>query len=64
MSAVVTRICATLANIVAMVVVNRFGRRKLFLVGGIQMILSQITVGAVLAAKFKDHGEWKRSMHT
>jgi len=56
MSAVVTRICATVANIVAMVVVDRFGRRKLFLVGGIQMILSQIMVGAVLAAKFKDHG--------
>ncbi|TVU48693.1 hypothetical protein EJB05_08338 [Eragrostis curvula] len=32
MSAVVTRICATVANIVAMVVVDRFGRRKLFLV--------------------------------
>jgi MFS transporter, SP family, sugar:H+ symporter len=56
MSAVVTRICATVANIVAMVVVDRFGRRKLFLVGGVQMILSQITVGAVLAVKFKDHG--------
>ncbi|KAJ1299236.1 hypothetical protein BS78_01G516500 [Paspalum vaginatum] len=56
MSAVVTRVCATAANIVAMVVVDRFGRRKLFLVGGVQMILSQIMVGAVLAAKFKDHG--------
>jgi sugar porter (SP) family MFS transporter len=56
MSAVVTRVCATAANVVAMVVVDRFGRRKLFLVGGVQMILSQAMVGAVLAAKFKDHG--------
>ncbi|CAD6343299.1 unnamed protein product [Miscanthus lutarioriparius] len=56
MSAVVTRVCATAANVVAMVVVDRFGRRKLFLVGGVQMILSQVMVGAVLAAKFKDHG--------
>jgi sugar porter (SP) family MFS transporter len=56
MSAVVTRVCATAANVVAMVVVDRFGRRKLFLVGGVQMILSQAMVGAVLATKFKDHG--------
>ncbi|XP_047061632.1 hexose carrier protein HEX6-like [Lolium rigidum] len=56
MSAVVTRLCATAANIVAMIVVDRFGRRKLLLVGGVQMILSQFTVGAVLAVKFKDHG--------
>uniref|UniRef100_A0A453JB43 Major facilitator superfamily (MFS) profile domain-containing protein n=1 Tax=Aegilops tauschii subsp. strangulata TaxID=200361 RepID=A0A453JB43_AEGTS len=39
MSAVVTRLCATVANIVAMIVVDKFGRRKLLLVGGIQMIL-------------------------
>nr|ACN35012.1 unknown [Zea mays] len=56
MSAVVTRVCATAANVVAMVVVDRFGRRKLFLVGGVQMILSQAMVGAVLAAKFQEHG--------
>ncbi|VAI11317.1 unnamed protein product [Triticum turgidum subsp. durum] len=56
MSAVVTRLCATVANIVAMVVVDKFGRRKLLLVGGVQMILSQFTVGAILAVKFKDHG--------
>ncbi|KAL5200864.1 hypothetical protein ABZP36_035218 [Zizania latifolia] len=52
---VVTRLCATFANIIAMIVVDRFGRRKLFLVGGIQMILSQLAVGAILAAKFKDY---------
>jgi sugar porter (SP) family MFS transporter len=56
-SSVVTRICATCANIIAMVVVDRFGRRKLFIVGGVQMILSQFTVGAILAAKFKDYGD-------
>ncbi|VAI25745.1 unnamed protein product [Triticum turgidum subsp. durum] len=56
MSAVVTRLCATVANIVAMIVVDKFGRRKLLLVGGVQMILSQFTVGAILAVKFKDHG--------
>lgn len=60
MSAVVTRVCATAANVVAMVVVDRFGRRKLLLVGGVQMIVSQVMVGAVLAAKFKDHGGMDR----
>lgn len=57
LSSVVTRLCATFANIIAMMVVDRFGRRKLFLVGGVQMILSQFTVGAILAAKFKDYEE-------
>jgi MFS transporter, SP family, sugar:H+ symporter len=56
LSAVVTRLCATFANIMAIIMVDRFGRRKLFLVGGLQMILSQLTVGAILAAKFKDQG--------
>ncbi|KAL6905326.1 hypothetical protein ACP4OV_002927 [Aristida adscensionis] len=56
LSSVVTRVCATFANVAAMAVVDRFGRRKLFLVGGVQMILSQFTVGAILAATFKDHG--------
>ncbi|CAN6324564.1 unnamed protein product [Urochloa humidicola] len=55
LSSVVTRLCATFANIIAMMAVDRFGRRKLFLVGGVQMILSQFTVGAILAAKFKDY---------
>uniref|UniRef100_A0ACD5TT08 Uncharacterized protein n=1 Tax=Avena sativa TaxID=4498 RepID=A0ACD5TT08_AVESA len=56
MSAVVTRVCALFANVVAMVVVDKFGRRKLLLAGGVQMILSQFAVGAILAVKFKEHG--------
>ncbi|TVU31680.1 hypothetical protein EJB05_23378, partial [Eragrostis curvula] len=55
-SSVITRLCATFANIVAMIIADRVGRRKLYLVGGVQMILSQFTVGAILAAQFKDHG--------
>ncbi|KAJ4784584.1 Sugar transport protein [Rhynchospora pubera] len=56
LSAVVTRIFATTANIIAMVVVDRFGRRFLFIFGGIQMILSQITIGGILFAQLRDHG--------
>lgn len=61
LSSVVTRLCATFANIVAMIVVDRFGRRKLFIVGGVQMILSQLAVGAILAAEFKDYGLMDKS---
>ncbi|WVZ57630.1 hypothetical protein U9M48_007991 [Paspalum notatum var. saurae] len=57
LSSVVTRLCATFANIVAMLLVDRIGRRKLLLIGNVQMILSQFFVGAILAVKFKDHGD-------
>uniref|UniRef100_A0A0E0K7H9 Major facilitator superfamily (MFS) profile domain-containing protein n=1 Tax=Oryza punctata TaxID=4537 RepID=A0A0E0K7H9_ORYPU len=57
MAAVVTRVCATVANVVAMVVVDRLGRRRLLLVGGVQMLVSQVMVGAILAAKMKEEGE-------
>ncbi|KAJ3681834.1 hypothetical protein LUZ60_014407 [Juncus effusus] len=56
LSAVITRIFATTANIIAMIVVDRFGRRLLFIVGGIQMILSQVTIGGILFAQLKDYG--------
>ncbi|KAF3321265.1 hexose carrier protein HEX6-like protein [Carex littledalei] len=60
LSAVVTRLFATAANIIAMVVVDRFGRRFLFIVGGIQMILSQITIGGILFSQLKDHGSMEK----
>ncbi|KAK3133765.1 hypothetical protein QOZ80_6AG0540720 [Eleusine coracana subsp. coracana] len=44
LSAMVTRLCATCANILAMMLVDRTGRRKLLLGGGVLMILSQFTV--------------------
>ncbi|XP_072956479.1 hexose carrier protein HEX6-like isoform X1 [Typha angustifolia] len=60
MSAVVTRIFATISNIVAIVVVDRLGRRNLFIAGGIQMMVSQMIIGGILAAKLKDHGGMER----
>jgi sugar porter (SP) family MFS transporter len=60
LSAMVTRLCATCANILAMVLVDRTGRRKLLLVGGVLMILSQLTLCAILAAKFKDHEDLEK----
>uniref|UniRef100_A0ACD5VK79 Uncharacterized protein n=1 Tax=Avena sativa TaxID=4498 RepID=A0ACD5VK79_AVESA len=55
-SAVFTRVFALFGNIVAMIFVDRFGRRKLLLAGGVQMILSQFAVGAIMAVKFKEYG--------
>nr|CAB3489521.1 unnamed protein product [Digitaria exilis] len=60
LSAMVTRLSATCANILAMVVVDRTGRRKLLLGGGIVMLLSQFTVCAILAAKFKEHEDLEK----
>ncbi|KAL0400963.1 UNVERIFIED_CONTAM: Hexose carrier protein HEX6 [Sesamum latifolium] len=40
----------------ALVLVDRVGRRPLFHVGGIQMLISQLLVGAFMAAKLGDHG--------
>lgn len=56
MSTVVTRIFATTSNVIAIVAVDRLGRRVLFIVGGIQMIISQFTIGVILAKQLKDHG--------
>ncbi|KAK0598574.1 hypothetical protein LWI29_035970 [Acer saccharum] len=43
-----------------MLVVDKLGRKTLFLCGGIQMFLSQILVGGIMAAKLGDHGEISR----
>nr|XP_019705720.1 hexose carrier protein HEX6 [Elaeis guineensis] len=62
MAAICTRLVALSCNILAMVLADRWGRRTLFITGGIQMFLSQIIVGGILAAEFKDHGEMIRGI--
>ncbi|XP_011070449.1 sugar transport protein 10-like [Sesamum indicum] len=52
MSAVVTGLVNVFATLVSILVVDRFGRRVLFLEGGIQMILCQIGVGVLIASVF------------
>ncbi|KAJ0968292.1 hypothetical protein J5N97_025209 [Dioscorea zingiberensis] len=56
MSTVVTGVVGTGSIIVAMVLVDRLGRRELFLIGGVQMLVSQVVIGAVMAAELGDHG--------
>ncbi|KAL3651041.1 Sugar transport protein 10 [Castilleja foliolosa] len=52
MSAVVTGLVNVLATLVSIFTVDKFGRRFLFLEGGIQMIICQIGVGALVASVF------------
>ncbi|RZC86723.1 hypothetical protein C5167_030071 [Papaver somniferum] len=55
LSSVLIGVIATTFTIVSMFIVDRFGRRALFIVGGIQMFMSQIIVGSVMANKLGDH---------
>lgn len=56
MSAVATRLTATCVTLVAMTVVDRWGRRTLLLAGGFMMLISLLFVGGILSAELKDHG--------
>lgn len=56
MSAVATGVVGTSSTFISMLIVDKFGRRKIFIVGGIQMFVSQIIVGGIMAAKLGDHG--------
>ncbi|KAL6005078.1 Hexose carrier protein hex6 [Asimina triloba] len=56
LSAVIMGLTGTLSTFVAMMVVDRVGRRRLFIVGGIQMLFTQIVIGGIMAAKMGDHG--------
>ncbi|XP_015961301.1 sugar transport protein 10-like [Arachis duranensis] len=52
MSAVITGGVNVVATIISIFSVDKFGRRILFLEGGIQMLLCQIAVGAMIAKEF------------
>ncbi|CAL5094433.1 unnamed protein product [Urochloa decumbens] len=56
MSAIVTGLVLVFATFVSVFTADRLGRRKLFLQGGAQMILCQVVVGTLLAAKFGTSG--------
>ncbi|KAM0881608.1 hypothetical protein ACQ4PT_032843 [Festuca glaucescens] len=56
LSSVVTGVVGAAATLLSMFLVDRFGRRTLFLAGGTQMLASQVLVGGVLAAKLGDDG--------
>ncbi|KAK9931490.1 hypothetical protein M0R45_018764 [Rubus argutus] len=57
MSAVITGCVNVIGTLLSMVIVDKFGRRALFLEGGLQMILCQIGVGVMVALQFGLSGE-------
>ncbi|KAM0951896.1 putative major facilitator, sugar transporter, major facilitator superfamily [Dioscorea sansibarensis] len=57
MSAVISGLVNVLATLVSIFTVDKYGRRILFLEGGIQMIICQVIVGTLIAAKFGVSGE-------
>ncbi|CAI8585477.1 unnamed protein product [Vicia faba] len=57
MSAVITGGVNVLATFVSIFTVDKFGRKILFLEGGIQMFICQIIVGSMIAIKFGVSGE-------
>ncbi|KAK4264112.1 hypothetical protein QN277_029446 [Acacia crassicarpa] len=56
MSAVITGFVNVLATIVSIVGVDKWGRRALFLEGGIQMLICQLIVAAFIGVKFGTDG--------
>ncbi|KAK9913996.1 hypothetical protein M0R45_037795 [Rubus argutus] len=56
LSAVMTGAVSTISTFISMLIVDKFGRRVLFIVGGVQMLVSQIMVGGVIAAQLGDQG--------
>lgn len=56
MSAVVSGVIGMVSTLISMFVVDKFGRRTLFLIGGIQMFVTQVMVGGIIAAKLGDQG--------
>ncbi|KDP22453.1 hypothetical protein JCGZ_26284 [Jatropha curcas] len=56
MSALIAGVAGTTATFISMLVVDRLGRRAMFIFGGAQMFLSQIAIGGIMAAELGDHG--------
>ncbi|KAH7854562.1 hypothetical protein Vadar_015365 [Vaccinium darrowii] len=56
MSTIATGVVGLCGTFISMLIVDKFGRRVLLMVGGIQMFISQIIVGSIMATKLGDHG--------
>ncbi|KAK8489779.1 hypothetical protein V6N13_096421 [Hibiscus sabdariffa] len=56
LSSVVTGVIGVASTFISMLIVDKFGRRALFMVGGIQMFISQMLIGGIMATQLGDHG--------
>ncbi|XP_058086192.1 hexose carrier protein HEX6-like [Magnolia sinica] len=61
MSAVVTGLVGTISTFISMMIVDRLGRRVLFMIGGVQMFISQMMIGGIMATQLGDHGGLSKS---
>ncbi|KAK7303167.1 hypothetical protein RJT34_14069 [Clitoria ternatea] len=57
MSAMITGACNLLATGISISTVDKFGRRTLFMEGGIQMFISQVLIALAIALKFGVNGD-------
>jgi len=56
MSSIITGLVNVFATVVSIFTVDRLGRRALFLQGGTQMVVCQVVVGTLIAARFGTSG--------
>ncbi|OMO98204.1 Sugar/inositol transporter [Corchorus olitorius] len=56
LSAVVIRLVSTSCIFISMFVVDKHGRSVLFMIGGILMLATQVTIGGLMTALLGDHG--------
>lgn len=61
LSAVIIRVLNASATLASMSTVDKFGRRVLFIIGGIQMLISQVAVGTIMATQLGDFGGVRKS---
>ncbi|XP_006663022.2 hexose carrier protein HEX6-like [Oryza brachyantha] len=61
MSTVILVIVSSASTLISMFLVDSFGRRTLLLVGGFQMLVSEVLIGGVMAAKLRDEGGLSRT---
>lgn len=55
MSAVVTGVVGTATTFLSLLIVDKLGRKMLFKIGGIQMFVSQMLIGGIMARNLSDH---------
>ncbi|KAK6155906.1 hypothetical protein DH2020_010154 [Rehmannia glutinosa] len=56
MCSVIMGVVGSSTSLIAVLVVDKVGRRFLLILGGVVMFFAQMTVGGVMAAKLGDHG--------
>ncbi|CAK7357253.1 unnamed protein product [Dovyalis caffra] len=56
MSALIAGVVGTASTFLSMLIVDKLGRRVMLIFGGLQMFVSQIMIGGIMAAQLGDHG--------